>query len=124
MGYKLERELKSAVIQNCNSKHLRYALREDDMTLHKILLKAAETSKTQVKETESSTAQSSVHPSESVKYICKNQHTLAGQHRVALNQNQVSVANVVTFHLKKNVSADFNKLEHQEIIEKAEQATP
>ena len=38
----LERELKSAVIQNCNSKHLRYALREDDMTLHKILLIAVE----------------------------------------------------------------------------------
>ena len=37
----LNRELKLAVIQNCTSKRLRrYALREDDMTIDKILAKA------------------------------------------------------------------------------------
>ena len=37
----LNRELKSAIVKNCTSKHLRrYAVREEDMTLDKILAKA------------------------------------------------------------------------------------
>ena len=37
----VEREIKAAIIQNCTSKQLRrYAIREDDMTLDKILSKA------------------------------------------------------------------------------------
>ena len=61
----LDRELKSTVIQNCKSKRLRrYALREDDMTLDKILSKARalEASEIQAKGMEDSTAQSSVDP--------------------------------------------------------------
>ena len=37
----IDRELRSMIIQNCKSKHLRrYALREDDLTLEKLLAKA------------------------------------------------------------------------------------
>ena len=37
----LNKELKSAIIQNCQSKHLRrFGLREEDMTLEKLLAKA------------------------------------------------------------------------------------
>jgi len=73
----LDKELKSAVIQNCSSKRLRrFALREDDMTLEKILSKARaiEASETQAKGMEDSVAQSSVNPLESVKHIRSGQH--------------------------------------------------
>ena len=56
----LERELKSAVIEHCTSKRLRrHALREEAMTLDKLLSKAQalEASETQAKGIEESTAQ-------------------------------------------------------------------
>ena len=46
----MNKELKSAIIQNCHSKHLRrFALREEGLTLHNLLSKARslEASKTQ-----------------------------------------------------------------------------
>ena len=92
----LDRELKSAVIQNCMSKRLRrYALREDDMTLDKILSKAwaLEASKTQAKGMENSVLQSSGNPSESVKYIRKTQYPCRPT-QSRPQPNQVSVANV------------------------------
>ena len=72
----LERELKSAVIEHCTSKRLRrHALREEAMTLDKLLSKAQalEASETQAKGIEESTAQT--NPSaESVKHIRRGQH--------------------------------------------------
>ena len=92
----LDRELKLAVIQNCMSKRLRrYALREDDMTLDKILSKARalEASKTQAKGMENSVLQSSVNPSESVKCVRKTQYPCRPT-QSRPQPNQVSVANV------------------------------
>ena len=74
----LDRELKSAVIQNCTSKRLRrYALREDDMTLDKILSKARslEASESQAKGMEDSPAQSPCSLEESVKRIRGDQRS-------------------------------------------------
>ena len=67
----LNKELKLAVIQNCASKRLRrYALREDDMTLDKILSKARalESSEEQAKGMED------VAPKEVVQQICRPQN--------------------------------------------------
>ena len=72
----LNRELKLAVIQNCTSKRLRrYALREDDMTIDKILAKARalESSEKQAKGMEDTAAQSSPTPSETVSHVRRNQ---------------------------------------------------
>ena len=71
----LKKELKSAVIQQCTSKRLRrYALREDDMTLDKILSKARalEASESQAIGMEES--QSSVASSDSVHKIRRGQN--------------------------------------------------
>ena len=60
----LNKELKLAVIQRCTSKRLRrYALREEDMTLDKILAKARapESSEKQAKGMEETAAQLSAH---------------------------------------------------------------
>lgn len=72
----LNRELKLAVIQNCTSKRLRrYALREDDMTIDKILAKARalESSEKQAKGMEDNAAQPTVTPSETVRQVKRGQ---------------------------------------------------
>ena len=79
----LNRELKLAVIQNCTSKRLRrYALREDDMTIDKILAKARalENSEKQAKGMEDTAAQSTATPSETIRHVGRSQHS-PGQFR-------------------------------------------
>ena len=72
----LNRELKLAIIQNCTSKRLkRYALREDNTTIDKILDKARalENSEKQAKEMENTAAQSTATPSETVRHVRRSQ---------------------------------------------------
>ena len=91
----LERELKSAVIEHCTSKRLRrHALREEAMTLDKLLSKAQalEASETQAKGIEESTAQT--NPSaESVKTSAEV-NTLVDQYKSVRDINRVNAANV------------------------------
>ena len=66
----VEKEIKAAVIQNCLSKRLRrYALREEDMTLDKILAKACALESSEVQATGMEESHSSGKPSESVHQI-------------------------------------------------------
>ena len=66
-----EKEIKAAVIQNCLSKGLRqYALREEDMTLDKILAEACALESSEVQATGMEESHSSGNPGESVHQIC------------------------------------------------------
>lgn len=71
----LDKELKSAVFQHCTSKRLRrYALREDDMTLDKILSKARALEASETQATGIEESQSFVTFSDSVHHIRKGQN--------------------------------------------------
>ena len=66
----VEKEIKATVIQNCLSERLRqYALREDNVTLDKILAKARALESSEVQATGMEESQSSGKPGESVHHI-------------------------------------------------------
>ena len=66
----VEREIKAAIIQNCTSKQLRrYALREDDMTLDKILSKARSLENSEVQASGMEETRSFAPPPENIHHI-------------------------------------------------------